>query len=282
MTEIFNTDEKKSNMYNRIINNNNAIIKLQERSENELNESEKLKYLDEVFERNKAKFLEKYFSYLIADDVCLFENSGDYVVAYYLKKICEPMHKRKALVKNRRYEALQRLIRQGEYFDNESMKSREPLLYEQMVGKYEKNDELNPNATGTGLHLTDFLMKHLESVNHSDRISKLEGLEKDQTEEEEEDEEEDDDDDDEEEEDEEEISERDQMKNEFISIMHRKFLNGENLDIDYHAIDFNDDYDNIEIESRDQEEKYFDENDDDDDDDDLELSSKTNNQEYDY
>jgi hypothetical protein len=237
-------------MFNRIINSN-VIIKLQDRNEKEFNEKE---YLNHLFKKSKKKFLERFFQYLIPDDVYLFEIANDndkLIIEYYLKKIYEPMNKKLAKVKNRRYEALQRLIKQGEYFDDESMKSREPLLYEEMIGKYEQSNNQTTSSSSTGLHLTDFLMKHLENINHDDRLNQLKSLENDQNEESDEDEEE-------EEEEEEDEDRKQEMRNEFLTIMHRKFLNGEDINFDYRSIDLNDDYDNVEIESRDLEEKYFD------------------------
>jgi hypothetical protein len=259
-------DFKKANMFKRIINSD-ATIKLQQRNEIELNENEKLLCLEQLYNKNKKVFLEKYFNYLSTDDVFMFDIiKNDPVVDYYLSKICEPIGKKSAKVKNRRYEALQRLIRQGDYFDDESMKSREPLLYEQMIGKYEKHDETTSGEAGGTMHLTDFLMKHLENVSYSDRLKEMrisEGIEESEEEEEEEEEEDEDED------------ERVHMRDEFVSIMHRKFLDGEDLNFDYRAVDFNDDYDNIEIVSRDLEEKYFDQGDNDE-------NNKISNVDYDY
>ena len=276
-------------MFRRIINSK-SIIKLQERNEKELSENEKIDCLNEIFKNSKKKFLEKFSQHLIPEDVCLFEiNSNDndrLFIEYYLKRICEPMNKKSAKVKNRRYEALQRLIKRGEYFDDESMKSREPLLYEQMIGKYEdtKNHTSAAITSESGLHLTDFLMKHLENVNHEDRLKRLKCIENEQTEETDEDTDDDEpereEEEEEKEEDEELIAGREQMRDEFITIMHRKFLNGEDSNVDYNSIDYNDDYDNIEIESRDLEEKYFD----DDDDDSIKIDNETskNWNDFDY
>lgn len=55
------------------------------------------------------------------------------------------------------------------------------------------------------------------------------------------------------------VQEKANIRNEFLSIMHRRFLNGEDVNFDYSAVDFNEDYDNVAIESRDKEESYFDE-----------------------
>lgn len=56
--------------------------------------------------------------------------------------------------------------------------------------------------------------------------------------------------------------EKDLLKEEFIGIMHSKFLSGEDTEFNYADVDDNTDYDHIELQSQDQEDKYFDADDD--------------------
>ena len=44
-------------------------------------------------------------------------------------------------IKNRRYAALQKLRATTEYFSEEQMKQREPLMYEHLVAKYSNSNE---------------------------------------------------------------------------------------------------------------------------------------------
>ena len=37
-------------------------------------------------------------------------------------------------IRNRRYEAMKELLSKGDYFSDDEMKRRDPLLYDQMVG----------------------------------------------------------------------------------------------------------------------------------------------------
>ena len=43
-------------------------------------------------------------------------------------------------VRNRRFEAMQRLLREGEYFSMEAMQARQPALYSEYIGQYERDD----------------------------------------------------------------------------------------------------------------------------------------------
>ncbi|KAG8540182.1 hypothetical protein GDO81_019748 [Engystomops pustulosus] len=48
------------------------------------------------------------------------------------------------------------------------------------------------------------------------------------------------------------------MREEFISRMHQRFLDGKDRDFDYSEVDDNPDFDNLDIVNRDEEERYFD------------------------
>lgn len=58
------------------------------------------------------------------------------------------------------------------------------------------------------------------------------------------------------------VVEKDLLKEEFIGIMHSKFLSGEDVEFNYADVDDNAEYDHIEQQSQDQEDKYFDADDD--------------------
>lgn len=50
-------------------------------------------------------------------------------------------------IKNRRFEALKKMVEEGSYFTETEMRNRNPLLYEELVGKYltpeERKERLN-------------------------------------------------------------------------------------------------------------------------------------------
>ncbi|NXV98666.1 CCD97 protein, partial [Calonectris borealis] len=54
-------------------------------------------------------------------------------------------------------------------------------------------------------------------------------------------------------------AERAMLREEFISRMYQRFLDGEDGDFDYSQVDENPDLDNLDIVSQDAEERYFDE-----------------------
>lgn len=63
----------------------------------------------------------------------------DGVATVFVKRIKERAKadaSKKTLTRNRRYAELLRLREQGNYFSNEKMREREPLLFDVMVGKY--------------------------------------------------------------------------------------------------------------------------------------------------
>lgn len=60
-------------------------------------------------------------------------------------------------------------------------------------------------------------------------------------------------------------AERQLLKDEFLSEMQAKFLAGRDEEFDYSEVDMNDDYDDLKLRERDEEEAYFDDDDFDDD-----------------
>ncbi|XP_072169028.1 coiled-coil domain-containing protein 97-like [Diadema setosum] len=123
-----------------------ARIKNQQRDEEELPTDEREKILEDLFKRNPAVFLERYHLYLCEDDIPCFDHvSAVYEVQFYLKEAQKRLSAGKAsvLVKNRRYEALKKLESEGSYFSDDEMRSRDPLMYEQLVGQYLTDEELN-------------------------------------------------------------------------------------------------------------------------------------------
>ena len=71
-----------------------------------------------------------------------------------------------------RYEAMRRLEALGEYFSDEEMKRRDPLLYEDMIGQHLTDDdvqtmiaadkEMNDHA------LSDVLLKHIQIMQNNE------------------------------------------------------------------------------------------------------------------
>uniref|UniRef100_A0A3Q3FAW4 Coiled-coil domain containing 97 n=1 Tax=Labrus bergylta TaxID=56723 RepID=A0A3Q3FAW4_9LABR len=164
-------------------------------------------------------------------------------------------------VRNQRYAALRALQREGQYFSEEQMRTREPLLYEQYIGQYLTDEEVSAMqddaqgapAGGAG-GLAHLLLNSYQERLIQNRLQEEQEREEGAQEEEEEDEEE--------------VSgwepspeEKALLREEFISQMHQHFLDGKDKDFNYSEVDENPDYDNLDIVSRDAEDKYFDEDD---------------------
>uniref|UniRef100_A0A668RJV4 CCD97-like C-terminal domain-containing protein n=2 Tax=Oreochromis aureus TaxID=47969 RepID=A0A668RJV4_OREAU len=168
-------------------------------------------------------------------------------------------------VRNQRYAALRALQKDGQYFSEEQMRMREPLLYEQYIGQYLTDEEVSPvylvfymgePGQGTG-GLANLLLNSYQERLIQNRLQEEQEKEDGALEEEEED-----DDYDQQKEWEPTPEEKALLREEFISQMHQRFLDGKDKDFNYRSVDENPDYDNLDIVNRDAEDKYFDDDDD--------------------
>ncbi|KAF3846691.1 hypothetical protein F7725_003769 [Dissostichus mawsoni] len=141
-------------------------------------------------------------------------------------------------VRNQRYAALRALQEGGEYFSDEQMRIREPLLYEQYIGQYLTDEEVlarsqesmlddaqgGPGApAGNKGGLTQLLLNSYQEL--------ITAQQKDW---------------------EPTAEEKALLREEFIGQMHQRFLDGKDKDINYSEVDENPDYDNLDIVSRDE------------------------------
>ncbi|KAM9587046.1 coiled-coil domain-containing protein 97 isoform 2-T2 [Morphnus guianensis] len=162
-------------------------------------------------------------------------------------------------LRNRRYAALRQLIQGGEYFSEEEMRAREPLLYQHYIGQYRGAEPLpgdspvTPHPLGNPpgpQSLTGLLLRSVEEAAVQQRLRRQRLRDGDSG-------------------DEEgdsspdpwvpDAAERAMLREEFTSRMYQRFLDGEDGDFDYSQVDENPDLDNLDIVSRDAEERYFDE-----------------------
>lgn len=65
-------------------------------------------------------------------------------------------------IKNRRFEALKKMVEEGSYFTETEMRNRNPLLYEELVGKYltpeERKERLNNIDTSNITYVLLFIV----------------------------------------------------------------------------------------------------------------------------
>jgi len=271
----FRSSELKTQMLRRLAETD-AHFKHQQRGEPDLTQEEKEQIANEILKKSPSKFLENYSRYLTLDDITYFADMKDnYMIDFYLKEItarCNDANK--LVVKNRRYQALQKMMEEGEYFSQNEMKWRDPLLFEQMVGQYETQREKDTREVDMNdLKFSSILFKNMDGIENQELFDKMKENEACQEEEDEEssDEEEkdksendkgvDEERDRELEEASDEMSEAEKghMTGEFLMIMQERFLSGQDQDFDYSAVDLNTEYDALDILGHDIEERYFDE-----------------------
>lgn len=245
------------------------LVKSQQIGEAELTLNQRREELLQQYNSRPLVFLEKYHNCLKPEHLAAFAHvASDPRTQYYSKVIQRRATgcPNKTRVKNHRYAALRALQKDGDYFSEEQMRRREPLLYEQYIGQYLTDEEVlerSQEAMQEGQPEGSGGLAHLLLNSYQERLiqSRM------QEEQEREDGAQEEEDDDEEEDDiqaqewEPTVEEKAQLREEFISQMHQRFLDGKDKDFDYSEVDENPDYDNLDIVSRDAEEKYFDEDD---------------------
>ncbi|XP_043933492.1 coiled-coil domain-containing protein 97 isoform X1 [Protopterus annectens] len=249
-------------MFNAIANSN-SYIKSQQKDEPDLTHQQKVDILKDLFIHRPVVFLERFKKVLQESHlICFSHLAGNYEVDFYCSEIRKSSLKKvsRTRVRNKRYAALQKLIKDGEYFSDEQMRSRDPLSYEQYIGQYLTDEEImsqNSRDISSSCSLSGILMNTYQEAIVQQRMQTQQELEDACMEEEDEDEEDAVPDT----EPEEWIpneEEKTMLREEFVSRMHQCFLDGKDKNFDYSEIDDNPDYDNLDIVNRDEEERYFD------------------------
>ncbi|ORE04744.1 hypothetical protein BCV72DRAFT_10000 [Rhizopus microsporus var. microsporus] len=279
-------------------NLDNIPFKTLRLGEVELSDKEKLEQMKSTLELDPGLFLSKWGRHLSQSTLSLFEClQDDYEVNFYLSSLLykqsppllprENARQQKSalhtLSLNRRYEYLKRQLRHSDYFSDEAMQLREPELYEQFVGRHvpasEKNKPFENDVT-----LVNRILSNIDRKYVSDRLDEQRQIEEEQFEEEEDTDDEDikmkdiqeapssiasertgeaDDGNIEEVEDEDieaVMQYREEQRQELIRLLEEKFLAGKD-DFDYTAVDYNEEYDDLDQQERDIQDKYFDEDD---------------------
>jgi hypothetical protein len=196
-------------------NINNIPFKTLRYGEVELNQEEKLKQMHSTLHSDPSLFLSKWGRHLSQNTLRLFQVIKDnYEVDFYLDSLLyqEPedldmtaLHIRQdrvpprksamhQLAQNRRYEYLQRELRLSDYFSDESIQLREPVLYDQFVGRHvpakEKSKPFENDMT-----LVNRILSNMDRKFVQDHLQEQKIIEEEQFEEEEEDEEDEEDED---------------------------------------------------------------------------------------
>ena len=172
---------------------------------------------------------------------------------------CRPA--KDALAKNRRFAKLNKLMEDDEYFEEEMVKMRQPLLYHMYVGRYSnRNSGMRADAFGSK-DLSKFLMSRMDKQSYELQLKEAyedhlikhgqsyfqgqmdEAMDTDKNG------------------DDLTITalELEDNEDELIRLMHKKFLDGEDFKwVDYEQIDNDETLDDVKQMEQDSEDKYFD------------------------
>lgn len=261
----------------RLVGNDEIIFKNQQRGEADLTREQKFEIAVEIFDKNKVTFLSRFGRHLTREQLNYFKTFENEEVDIILKDLLRE-HSVKAhhlLVRNRRYEAMNRLKDEGSYFSEIEMMKRNPLLYEQLVGQYMTEDEKKQRDKVASENATfvKILMEGIERDESEAKRIKQEEEEEGAMEHEEK-----------------QMqkiedpspsfvrwgeidekpkarktqpssitaAERRLLKEEFVTTMYESFLEGKDADFDYEKVDENQQYDNIDTLANDAQERYFD------------------------
>ncbi|XP_007421554.1 coiled-coil domain-containing protein 97 [Python bivittatus] len=247
--------------------NSRLAVRSQQKDEPDFTPAQKLAILQDLYRTKPLVFLERFRTALREEHLpCFHHLSGNYEADFYCAEVRraglgKTQHTR---VRNKRYAALQQLIRGGEYFSDEQMRGRDPLLYEQYIGQYLSDQELQMLGNcklEASCSLSGVLLDSYQEQVIQQRLQVQQEQEEACKEEEEEDSDHDSEDkafDPDADEWVPSEGEKAFLREEFTSRMYQRFLDGKDLDFDYSEVDENPDFDNLDIVSRDEEERYFD------------------------
>lgn len=244
-------------MFQKIISSE-LTIKTQQRGEPDLTDQEKIAILHGLLQERPGAFLMRFGNILDKNDLDDFSNSSDYEVQFRVRELQKHLvpANQKTRIRNRRYECLKELM-DTDYFSEEEMRQRNPLLFNYYVGQYMSEEELASLDSATcDMALSSHIMRRMRQDERRERERRQREKEKEQEEEE--------DTSSGEEKMEEEGAqvsevERRRLKQEFLRVMQLSFLRGEDKEFDYGTVDGNERYDSIGMEQQDSEDAYFDE-----------------------
>ncbi|KAI3840078.1 hypothetical protein MKX03_017279 [Papaver bracteatum] len=134
------------------------------------NPSERKSILFNLLSRDTAVFLERYGTELRSEELDEFDVlKEDYEINWHLsnlRKVLSPTAEdskcRSITVKNRRRAYLDKLINDGTYFSEDSMREREPYLHHEYLGKYQ--DLFGRSMARPGEKWSDTLMRRYEET----------------------------------------------------------------------------------------------------------------------
>ncbi|CAG8707111.1 10424_t:CDS:2 [Rhizophagus irregularis] len=237
----------KEEIFDHISKNLSSIqFKTLRENEIEATDDEKLTTMKQTLENDPALFLTKWGKFLPKNELEKFEClRGDYEVNWHLNKLLStqnkntisssiaseppiiskqllPSSRHNKQILNRRYKYLTTMLDNTSYFGDEAIEMREPSLYEDYVGQYIPEEE-RYKQFDDDVDLIDRVYYDIDQ--NVPQISE---------------------------------EEKQQLRADLVDIMRNKFMSGDDPDFDYDAVDFNEEYDDVNVQEQEIQEKYFD------------------------
>lgn len=277
----------RTSIISDILAHKDVVVKSQQMDEEELSLDEKRAFLEEFIAQKKPSIvLTRFGKFMKVEHLVYFQSRTEddpderYYVDHYYQQLEKTMQPKPATVRNRRFGALQELLdKKDDYFSEQEMMRREPGLYEQLVGQYMTQQEKQMRDRCENLTFLSALLKGIE-MEHLREHTEKRSLEGPKEPSDSDDPLSDDEDDgppppaslwgefddapqkpvEKKRTPQKKVSdpEKDEMKREFIEIMYQKFLSGQDGEYDYSKVDNNADYDDLEMETQDEQDRYFD------------------------
>jgi len=251
----------------QVASGSKGFFRHQQIGDPDLTKQDKICIVTDLLENKPSTFLQRFGQFLSEDHLTFFEDMSDqnYEVGFYLKearqKQCKYVQEHR--VKNRRFQAMQKMISAGdEHFSEESMRQRNPLLYGQLIGQFLTDEERSvaDRPDMTNCSLANIIMEHMDIDRERNLKKRLQGNEEEEFDTDSEDEDLqltvspnptgslDD-------------GEKNALKREFVQASYQSFIAGLDAGVDYSKIDEDSNLDDLNLENRENEERYFDEDD---------------------
>ena len=247
-------------MFKKIIQSG-LTIRSQQRGEPDLTEEESMGALGKILQERPGAFLMRFGSILDTTDLEFFSDSSEYEVQFRvreLQKLLVPEH-RQTKTRNRRYECMKELM-DTDYFSENEMRQRNPLLFEHYIGQYMSEEERAAlDSTSSDMALSSHIMRKMQHDERRERERRQREKEEEQEEEEDTSSEEEGEEMEGEERVEATETDKRRQRQEFLRAMQLSFLRGEDEGFDYSSVDTDEQFDNIDTLQQDGEDVYFDE-----------------------
>uniref|UniRef100_A0A0N7ZBG3 CCD97-like C-terminal domain-containing protein n=1 Tax=Scylla olivacea TaxID=85551 RepID=A0A0N7ZBG3_SCYOL len=145
----------------------NVEVKSQQKYEPDLTYEERKEIIEKLLNEKPGQFLYRFGKYLEREHLQYFlQYEGDVEVDHFLTETLKSKNKHtaKITVRNRRYAALQKMRKSGDYFSEEEMERRDPLLYDHLIGQHQTQEERDQkySANSTEEKFSTLLLHHID------------------------------------------------------------------------------------------------------------------------